>query len=81
MYSIEVINAMNEKAAKKAEKKKVEKMVVKAIWEFEFDDTEYDQEFIDIERLAVESAQNELNYLIRNGDIVAYDFNYIVEKE
>lgn len=56
-------------------------MKVKAIWEFEFDDSDLDPKQVDITGLAKDSTRCELMYLMRKHDITADDFEYIVEKE
>lgn len=52
-------------------------MKVKAIWEFEFDDTDLDPKQIDIPGLAVYTAQCELMHLLQNRELISGDFEFV----
>ena len=56
-------------------------MKVKAIWEFEFDDVGYDPEMVDIPLLAKDATRCELAYLLKKRDIIADDFEYVVDED
>ena len=53
-------------------------MKVKAVWEFDFDDTDLDEIFVDIEGFAKECAKREMEYLIEHNKIVTDDFEYVI---
>ena len=55
-------------------------MKVKAIWEFEVDTEDFDEEFVDIKGLAKDLTQREMEYLLEHKEILADDFSYEVEK-
>ena len=56
-------------------------MKVRAIWEFEVDIEDLDEEFVDIKGLAKDLTQREMKYLLEHKEISAEDFSYeIVEK-
>lgn len=54
-------------------------MKVKAIWEFDADISDFDAEQVDIEGLAVDSAEVELQYLLEHRGIDAEDFVFKVD--
>lgn len=54
-------------------------MKVKAIWEFDFDTEGLDPMQTDIPGLAKDTTRYELTYLLRNRDIIADDFKYVVD--
>lgn len=59
----------------------MDKITVKAVWEFEFDASDFDPKFVDIEGLAKDAAKTDLEDLMKNDQITADDFYYIIEKE
>ena len=46
-------------------------MKVKAIWEFEVDTEDLDEEFVDIKGLAKDLTQREMEYLLEHKEISA----------
>lgn len=52
-------------------------MKVKAIWEFEFDDTDLDPAQVDIHGLAKDTAKCELMHMLRKRELIADDFEYV----
>ena len=56
-------------------------MKVKAIWEFDVDVEGLDPKQIDIPGMAKDVTRCELAYLLRKHDIVADDFEYVVDVE
>ena len=55
-------------------------MIVKAIWEFDFDTEDLDPEFIDIPGLAKEMTRRELDYILERNELCGDDFEYVVEE-
>jgi hypothetical protein len=56
-------------------------MRVKAVWEFEVDTEDFDPKFVDIEGLAKDLTQREMEYLLEHKEISAEDFSYEVVEE
>lgn len=56
-------------------------MRVKAIWEFEVDIDDLDEEFVDIKGLAKDLTQREMEYLLSHQKISERDFSYELENE
>lgn len=56
-------------------------MKVKAIWEFEFDDSDLCANFVDVDGLAKDTAKCELMFLLRKRQLTSDDFEYVVEKK
>lgn len=56
-------------------------MKVKAIWEFEFDESGLDPKQIDIPGVAKDATRCELMYMLRKQELIADDFYYVVEGE
>lgn len=56
-------------------------MNVKAIWEFDSDVEDLDPKQVDVQGLAKDLAQRELDYLIKHGEIQAEDFDYEVDND
>ena len=54
-------------------------MKVRAIWEFEVDIEDLDEEFVDIKGLAKDLTQREMEYLLQNQEIEADDFSYEID--
>ena len=55
-------------------------MKVKAIWEFDVDVEGLDPEQIDIPGIAKDVTRTELIYLLRKQELIADDFEYIVDE-
>ena len=51
-------------------------MIVKAIWEFDVDDSEMSEEFIDVRGHAEDLTKRELDYLLTNNQLGGDDFRY-----
>lgn len=51
-------------------------MIVRAIWEFDVDDSEMDEEWVDVDKLCKELTKRELDYLLKHNELDAEDFNY-----
>lgn len=51
-------------------------MIVKAIWEFDVDDSEMSEDFIDVRGHAEDLTKRELNYLLTNNQLEGDDFRY-----
>ena len=56
----------------------MEKVTVKAVWEFEVDTKDFDPRFVDVNGQAKELAKRELDYLILNEEIGVSDFDFKV---
>ena len=56
-------------------------MKVKAIWEFEVDTEDFSDEFVDVEGLAKDLTQREMENLLQNQEIASEDFLYELENE
>lgn len=56
-------------------------MIVKAIWEFDVDDSEMDEKFVDVNGLCIDLAKRELDYCLRENELDASDFTYEVHPE
>ena len=54
-------------------------MKVKAIWEFDFNDTDLDEEFVNIKEFAKVCTEKEMEYLLEHNEINANDFEYVVD--
>lgn len=51
-------------------------MIVRAIWEFDVDDSEMDEKFVDKKGLCEELTQREVDYLLKHNELYAEDFQY-----
>lgn len=51
---------------------------VKAVWEFEVDVEDFDENFVNIEYLTKDLTKREMDSLLRSCDITADDFEYVV---
>lgn len=56
-------------------------MVIRAIWEFDVDDTDMDEEFVIVKGMCADLAERELNYLLQHNELSAEDFIYEVHPE
>ena len=56
-------------------------MKVRAIWEFEVDIEDLDEEFVDIKGFVKDLTQREMGNLLQNQEISAEDFSYELENE
>lgn len=54
---------------------------VRIIYEFEFDESNVDRKWVDVDGLAIDSAVREMTDLIENGELFASDFTYEIETE
>lgn len=55
-------------------------MLVKAVYEFEFepDASDIDEKFVDKKGISEEWAEEELKYMLDNGEVTVEDFNFTV---
>lgn len=51
-------------------------MIVRAIWEFDVDDSEMSEEWVDVQGLCKELTQREVDYLLKHNELNAEDFQY-----
>lgn len=51
-------------------------MIVRAIWEFDVDDSEMDEKCVDIKGLCKDLAKRELEYCLKHKQLNADDFQY-----
>lgn len=51
-------------------------MIVRAIWEFDVDDSEMDGKCVDIKGLCEDLTRRELNYCLKHNQLNADDFQY-----
>lgn len=51
-------------------------MIVKAIWEFDVDDSEMDGKCVDIKGLCEDLTRRELDYCLKHNQLNADDFQY-----
>ena len=56
-------------------------MKVKAVWEFDFDDSDLDEIFVDIKGFAKDCTKKEMEYMLEHNCITADDFEYVIESE
>jgi hypothetical protein len=56
-------------------------MKVRATWEFEVDEKDFDPKFVEVEELAIYLTEKELEYLLSHNELKAKDFEYEVVKE
>jgi hypothetical protein len=56
-------------------------MIVRAIWEFDVDHSEMDEEFVDVNGLCVDLTKRELNYCLFHRKLDVSDFTYEVHPE
>lgn len=56
-------------------------MIVRAIWEFDVDDSEMDKEFVDVNGLCEDLAKRELDYCLKHNELSAEDFKYEAHPE
>ena len=56
-------------------------MIVRAIWEFDVDHSEMDEEFVDVKGLCVDLTKRELEYCLEHNQLSADDFTYEVHPE
>lgn len=54
----------------------VQNMIVRAIWEFDVDDSEMDEKCVDIKGLCEDLTQREVDYLLKHNELNAEDFQY-----
>ena len=52
---------------------------VKAVWEFEVDVEDLNENFIDVKSLAKDLTKREMDNLLRSCDITADDFEYVID--
>ena len=52
---------------------------VKAVWEFEVDVEDLNENFIDVESLAKDLTKREMDSLLKSCDITADDFEYVID--
>ena len=62
-------------------REKSQRMIVRAVWEFEADVSDLDPKFIDIPGLAKDMAMRELGHLMDTGELSAADFTYEIMEE
>ena len=55
-------------------------LTVRAIWKFEVDTEDLDEEFIDIKGLAKDLTKREMEYLLEHKEISADEFSYEVDE-
>lgn len=58
------------------EESEVVNMIVKAIWEFDVDDSEMDGKCVDIKGLCEDLTRRELDYCLKHNQLNADDFQY-----
>lgn len=51
-------------------------MIVRAIWEFDVDDSEMSEEWVDVYGLCEELTQREMEYCLEHNQLNAEDFQY-----
>lgn len=56
-------------------------MIVRAIWEFDVDDSEMNEEFVDVKGLCEDLTKRELDYCLKHNQLNAEDFIYEVHPE
>ena len=56
-------------------------MIIKAVWEFDVDIEDFDEEFVNVKEYAKELAQREMKYLLEHNEISEEDFNYFNKEE
>lgn len=56
-------------------------MIVRAIWEFDVDDSEMSEEYVDIKGLCEELTERELDYCLKHNQLSAEDFRYEAHPE
>lgn len=56
-------------------------MIVRAIWEFDVDHSEMDEEFVDVNGLCVDLTKMELNHCLFHRKLDVSDFTYEVHPE
>lgn len=55
-------------------------MIVRAVWEFDVDVADLDENFVDILGLAKDLTKNELAHCLKNDELTADDFTYEILK-
>lgn len=73
-----ILNSHPEWSVKCVEMQKVryKNMIVKAIWEFDVDDSEMDGKCVDIKGLCEDLTQRKVDYLLKHNELNAEDFQY-----
>ena len=56
-------------------------MIVRAIWEFDVDDSEMNEEFVDVKGLCEDLTKRELDYCLKHNQLSAEDFKYEAHPE
>lgn len=56
-------------------------MIVRAIWEFDVDDSEMDEKLVNVKGLCVDLTKRELDYCLKHNQLNAEDFIYEVHPE
>ena len=56
-------------------------MKVRAIWEFDVDDSEMDENFVDVKGLCEDLTKAELDYCLKHNQLSAGDFRCEVHPE
>lgn len=56
-------------------------MIVWATWEFDVDDSEMDEKFVNVKELCVDLTKRELDYCLKHNQLNAEDFRYEVHPE
>ena len=78
--SLEVNNKL-EKSDSFINKSKVPLVKVKAVWEFEVDTEDFDEEFVDIIGLAKDLTKTEMKSMLDNNELSEEDFTYEVAQD
>lgn len=56
-------------------------MIVRAIWEFDVDDSEMSEKYVDVKGLCIDLTKRELNYALNNKQLDSDDFVYEIKSE
>lgn len=56
-------------------------MKIQATWEFDSDVNDFDPKFVDIAGLALESAKQELKYLLEHDELNIEDFTFKIKEK
>lgn len=56
-------------------------MIVRAIWEFDVDHSDMDEEFVDVNGLCIDLTKAEVEYCLKHNEFSADDFIYEVHPE